>query len=186
VHLIAGLGNPGRGYRHTRHNAGFMVVDQLAGLTGIKVRGFRYRARTGSGNYRGMKLMLLKPRTYMNLSGKSIKPALKALRLFPENLVVIHDDLDLSVGRIKVKLGGGSGGHKGVQSIIEELGTQDFARIRIGIGKPRDMDPADYVLTPFDEEELSLVKEAVKKGARAALAVCGEGVDRAMNEFNSK
>lgn len=187
MHVIAGLGNPGRAYKDTRHNAGFMAVEDLARITGIRIRGFRFKARTGSGKYQGDKIFILKPRTYMNLSGKSVRACLEGLKLGPENLVVIHDDLDLPPGRIRVKRDGGAGGHRGIQSIIDELGTDRFARVRIGIGKPdRDEDPVDYVLEPFAGDERRIIKEAIERGARAALAVVFEGIDAAMNNFNSK
>ncbi len=185
MHVIAGLGNPGRSYKDTRHNAGFMALDALSQKTGIKIWGMRFRARTGSGKARGRKLFLLKPRTFMNLSGESVAASLRGLSKTPSDLIVMHDDLDLPAGGIRVKRKGGAGGHKGVGSIIESLGTDEFARVRIGIGKPGPGDdPVEYVLSPFDYEQLPLIIEAVDKGAAAALAVVTRGVDAAMNEFN--
>jgi len=187
VYVIAGLGNPGREYRITRHNAGFMVLDKISETVGIKVRGFRYKGRTGKGRYQGEKLFLLKPRTYMNRSGASVGACLSGLKLNADSLIVVHDDMDLPPGRIRVKKSGGAGGHRGLGSLIDYLGTEEFTRIKIGIGRPlQDVDPVDYVLLPFIKEEKEVIKDAIEKGARAALAVVVEGVDAAMNEFNSK
>ncbi|HUT55316.1 MAG TPA: aminoacyl-tRNA hydrolase [bacterium] len=186
MHVIAGLGNPGREYRDTRHNAGFRAVDEIASLTRIKVIGFKYKGRTGSGRFKGGPLFLLKPRTYMNLSGLSVRACLNGLKATPESLIVIHDDLDLPPGRIRIKHGGGPGGHKGIASIIETLGTDEFVRVKIGIGRPDHIDPADYVLLPLEPEELEPFHDSVKRAAQAALAVLAEGVNTAMNKFNSK
>ena len=187
TYVIAGLGNPGRAYQGTRHNVGFMVIDAISRLTNIRVRGFRFRGRTGKGNLEGKKVILIKPRTYMNQSGKSISSCLFGLKAGPEKLIVVHDDIDLPTGRIRVKRGGGAGGHRGIISIIEALGTDQFARVRIGVGKPSPgMDPADYVLSPFSKEEKATINDAIEMGARAALTVVGQGVDQAMNKFNSK
>ncbi len=187
MHVIAGLGNPGRNYKDTRHNAGFMVIDYMARQNGIKVRSFKYKARTGTGRIDREKILLLKPRTYMNLSGISVEECLKGQKVEPARLVVIHDDMDLPAGRIKVKAGGGSGGHKGIDSIIKYLGTDEFARVRFGIGKPVDKEETvDYVLSPFSPSEREELENALEKGARAALCVVFEGADAAMNKFNFK
>ncbi len=186
MHVIAGLGNPGREYRDTRHNAGFMAVDKIARVARIKVIGFKYRARTGSGRFKGGPLFLLKPRTYMNLSGESVRACLAGLKAGPEDLIVIHDDLDLPPGRIRIKRGGGPGGHKGIASIIETIGTDEFVHIKIGIGRPDHLDPADYVLLPLEPEELELLRDSAQRAAEAALAVIAEGVNAAMNKFNSR
>lgn len=186
--VVVGLGNPGREYADTRHNVGFMVIDALARQTRIKTWGFRFKGRTGSGNFGGQKLFLLKPRTYMNLSGDAVVSCLNGLKLRPSDLVVIHDDLDLEVGRVKVKARGGAGGHKGVSSIIERLGTDQFARIRIGVGKPGPDhdDTIDYVLSPFEPGERELIAGSIEKGVRATLTLVRVGVERTMNSFNAK
>jgi PTH1 family peptidyl-tRNA hydrolase len=182
-----GLGNPGREYRHTRHNAGFEVLDEIARRLRIRVWGFKYQGRTGSGKYQGQHLFLLKPRTYMNLSGAAVTAAMKALKVPPERLIVIHDDMDLDLGRIKVRKTGGDAGHKGIRSIIERMGTADFVRVRVGIGRPGPEDDAvDYVLATFSPEERAEFEKAVDNGARAALVTVSEGVDAAMNKFNVK
>lgn len=187
TYVIAGLGNPGRAYKNTRHNAGFMVADAISTVIGVKIRGFRFKGRTARGNIEGHKVFLIKPRTFMNLSGQSINACLYGLKVGPEKLVVVHDDIDLSIGSIRVKRKGGSGGQRGIKSIIEALGTDEFVRVRIGVGKPPPhIDPADYVLSAFTKEEKDLVKSAIGQGAEAALSVVVEGVDQAMNKFNSK
>ncbi|MFO8058942.1 MAG: aminoacyl-tRNA hydrolase [bacterium] len=187
MHIIAGLGNPGRSYKDSRHNVGFMVLDLIARENGIKLRSFKYKGRTGAGKIEGEKVFLLKPRTYMNLSGISVAACLKGQKTDPSRLVVIHDDMDLPVGRIKVKARGGAGGHKGISSIIECLKTDEFARVRIGIGKPTDReDTVDYVLSPFSPAEKEELKGALEKGSRAVLEVVFEGADAAMNKFNFK
>ncbi len=187
MYIIAGLGNPGRSYKNTRHNAGFMVLDNLARQNGIKIRSFKYKGRAGSGKIDGEKIYLLKPRTYMNLSGISVAECLKGQKVKPDRLIVIHDDMDLPTGRIKVKAAGGSGGHKGIDSIIKHLGTDRFARVRIGIGKPADKeDTVDYVLSSFSDTERQEWENALEKGSRAALNVVFEGADVAMNKFNFK
>lgn len=189
MYLIAGLGNPGREYRDTRHNAGFMVVDEISRITGIKVRGFRYRGRTGKGKYKGDEIYLIKPRTFMNNSGEAVKAAMRGLRVKPDKLIVVYDDLDLPAGAVRVRKKGGPGGHKGVQSIIDRIGTTEFPRVRIGIGRPKrsdGRDSVDYVLSPFDDDEMPAIKEAMETGAHAVLAVVAQGIDRSMNQFNSK
>ena len=187
MYVIAGLGNPGRDYRNTRHNAGFMVLDKIGEAAGIRIRGFRYKGRTGKGKFRGKKLFLIKPRTYMNRSGASIGACLSGLNLSEDSLIVVHDDMDLPPGRIRVKRSGGPGGHRGIESIIDALGIEEFVRIKIGIGRPPpDVDPVEYVLLPFAGKEKKVIKDAIEKGAEAALAVVAEGVDTAMNEFNKK
>ena len=183
--IIAGLGNPGSTYADTRHNAGFMALELLSRLSRIEVGGFRFKARTGAGIYRGHELFLLKPRTYMNLSGESILPCLRSLKLGPESLIVIHDDLDLAQGRVHIKAKGGDGGHRGLRSIIDSIGAGDFARVRIGIGRPpAEIDAVDYVLESLAPDEKENLKPALNRAAQAALAIALEGVVIAMNRFN--
>ncbi len=181
--LLVGLGNPGPEYARTRHNLGFLVLDELARRAGL-ARARRKRRYSGRILQAGDRLLLW-PQTYMNLSGRSVGPALHALGLGPERLVVVHDDLDLSLGKIKVKRGGGSAGHKGVASVIEALGTGDFCRIRCGIGRPGPgEDVVDYVLGPFAEEEREAVEQMVLSAADAVEVVTEDGVEAAMNRFN--
>lgn len=164
-----------------------MVIEELARITRIKAGTSKYRGRTGSGRFKGEPLFFLKPGTYMNLSGESVRACLRALKLAPDSLIVIHDDLDLAPGRVRVKRGGGPGGHKGVASIIENLGSADFVRVKLGIGKPDPgEDPADYVLATMSDEETELMKTAVEKAAQAVLAVVFTGVEAAMNKVNAR
>ncbi len=184
--LIVGLGNPGKQYSRTRHNVGFMVVDRISELTGIKLNTLRYQALIGRKNG----LILVKPMTFMNLSGRAVAPLLQELKLTPSRLLVIYDDLDLPFGTIRIKPKGGSGGHKGVMSIISSLGTEEFPRVRVGIlGAERKAwvtSVVDYVLSPFSKEELEYLNEVVEQAAAAALMIYEEGLEKAMNEFNPK
>ena len=150
--LIVGLGNPGPKYSWTRHNAGFMVLDELARRAGIAVSRKTFSGFFGEGTYRGERLLLLKPQTFMNLSGRSVNPALHFHRLSLQDLIVIHDDLDIPFGRVKLKDGGGHAGHNGLRSLMQELGGGQFARIRVGVGRPLHGDAADYVLSPFTRD----------------------------------
>ena len=183
--LIAGLGNPGSEYRDTRHNFGFLAVDALAKAHRIRVWGFRFHARVGKGRIAGQEAVLLKPRTYMNLSGAAVASALRYHRLDPADLIVIHDDLDLPLGRLKITRQGGPGGHKGVASIIEELGTNSFLRLRLGIGKPESKDDTiDFVLWPFAAEEIPLRDQVIAQAGEAVAVILRQGVDAAMNRYN--
>ncbi len=185
AYLIAGLGNPGKKYENTLHNTGYRVIDKLA----QKLNQRKIRRKTSYLYYEaeqnGINLLLLKPITYMNLSGKAIKEAVNRYQLFPGNVMVIYDDMDLSPGVIRVRPRGGSGGHKGMKSIIEELGTGNFARIRIGIGKPPEgADAKAYVLETIEGELGFKVSEAEKKAAEAVMVAITEGIEEAMNKFN--
>ncbi len=183
--LVAGLGNPGREYSGNRHNAGFMVVDQLRDDLGARLGRMQSKALTGSANYHNVKVVLAKPQTYMNLSGQAVAALLRFYKIPREQLLVIHDDLDLPFGTLRLRPGGGPGGQKGVGSIIQQLGTQDFARLRIGIGRPPGrMNPADYVLHDFARDEQEFLPAVLKQAAEAARAWITEGLDRAMNQFN--
>jgi len=183
--LIIGLGNPGKEYRLTRHNVGFRVVDRLAREQGIQFNKRRGGARIGEGLLGGKRVVLAKPLTYMNKSGVAVKKLVKALDIPLDHLVVVHDDLDLACGRMKVKETGGHGGHKGVQSIIEELGSADFLRVKVGIGKPESPEQgADYVLSRFAADERALIKESVEQAAQAIEAIIVSGKDKAMNRYH--
>jgi PTH1 family peptidyl-tRNA hydrolase len=183
--LIIGLGNPGKGYRLTRHNVGFRVVDRVARQQGIQFNKRRGGARVGEGRVGAKRVVLAKPLTYMNKSGVAVKRLVKALGIPLDHLVVVHDDLDLACGRMKIKEMGGHGGHKGVQSIIEHLGSTDFLRVKVGIGKPESPEQgADYVLSRFTANEISLVKESVEQAAEVITAIIVSGTDKAMNRYN--
>jgi PTH1 family peptidyl-tRNA hydrolase len=183
--LVIGLGNPGKEYRQTRHNVGFRVVERLAREQGIQFRKRRGGAQVGEGRVGGKMVVLAKPLTYMNKSGVAVRKLIKALDITLDRLVVVHDDLDLACGRIKIKEKGGHGGHKGVQSIIEQIGSGDFLRVKIGIGKPPHPEQgADYVLSRFSRDEISLVKEGVEQAAEAIETIIISGKDKAMNNYN--
>ncbi len=183
--LVAGLGNPGREYSGNRHNVGFMVVDRLRDDLGARLGRMQSKALTGSTTYNGVKVVLAKPQTYMNLSGQAVAALLRFYKIPRERLVVIHDDLDLPFGTLRLRPGGGPGGQKGVGSIIQQLGTQDFARLRIGIGRPPGrMDPSDYVLHDFSKDEQEFLPVILKQAAEAVQAWITEGLDKAMNQFN--
>ncbi len=181
--VITGLGNPGRKYSGTRHNVGFMVVDQIAREYGLSLReGERYS--TGRGAVEGQDVVLLEPLTYMNRSGLAVREILKKGGIPPERLIVIHDDLDMETGVIKIRKDGSSGGHRGIASIIQELGTGGFVRLKVGIGRDRDIPVSDYVLSNFSSSEKVLIKDAIIEAMNAVGVILTEGVDMAMNRFN--
>ena len=183
--LIVGLGNPGREYKDNRHNVGFMLVDRLTIRLNARLSRMQAKALVGSVNYEGNKLIFAKPQTYMNLSGQSIQGVARFYKLPLENMIVAHDDLDLPFGTIRIRPGGGPGGQRGVASTIERLGTKDFRRLRIGIGRPPGrMDPAAYVLQDFAQADLMLLSEILDHAANAVLTFVTHGLDAAMNKFN--
>lgn len=184
--IIAGLGNPTGKYEKTRHNVGFDVIDLLAEKYNIRINEKKHRALCGTGIMEGQKVLLVKPQTFMNLSGESIGAILNFYKIPPEtNLIVLYDDISLPPGRLRIRKKGSAGGHNGIKNIISHVGTQEFLRIKIGVGeKPRGWDLADYVLSRFSGEERRQVEEAFGKACdAAALMVQGE-TDRAMNHFN--
>jgi PTH1 family peptidyl-tRNA hydrolase len=185
TYLIVGLGNPGREYKDHRHNFGFMLVDRLC--VRLNARGMKVQSQAIviSTNHNERKLILAKPQTYMNLSGQSVQGLLRFYKLPLDHLLVAHDDLDLPFGTIRLRPGGGPGGQKGVGSIIQQLGTQDFPRLRMGIDHPPGrMDPADYVLHEFPSGDLIALSEILDRAADAALTFVDDGLERAMNRFN--
>ncbi|MGZ9223386.1 MAG: aminoacyl-tRNA hydrolase [Anaerolineales bacterium] len=185
TYLLIGLGNPGREYRDNRHNFGFMVIDRL--IVRLNARGMKVQSKAivTSATYEDRKLILAKPQTYMNLSGQSAQGLLNFYKLPIENMLVAHDDLDLPFGTIRIRPGGGPGGQRGMASTIEQLGTKDFPRLRLGIGRPPGrMDPADYVLQNFSREEMKILSEIVDRAADAALTFVLDGLNKAMNKYN--
>ncbi len=185
--IIVGLGNPGRKFERTRHNAGFMAADELAQDLQVDLRQEKYHAHIGRARIDSEEAVLAKPQTYMNDSGRAVGAIVRDTYTAVSDLIVIHDDLDLPLGSVRVKIGGGHGGHNGLRSIIEYLGSADFIRVRIGIGRPEpNRDAVDYVLSPFTAEERGAVAHAVIKAAEAAKAIVLEGPTRAMNIFNQK
>ena len=185
--IIVGLGNPGRKYERTRHNAGFMALDELAENLHVDVAQDKYHALIGKARIDSESAVLAKPQTYMNDSGRAVAAILRETYATVSDLIVIHDELDLSLGTVRVKTGGGHGGHNGLRSLIEYLGSPDFIRVRVGIGRPElNRDPADYVLSPFLAEERPAAAEAVAKAAEAVRLIVAEGPARAMNMVNPK
>ena len=187
MYIIAGLGNPTQEYDRTRHNVGFAVIDKLAEHYNIDVSDRKHRAYCGKGAIEGQRVLLLKPQTFMNLSGESLRSALDYYKEEPENLIVIYDDISLAPGQLRIRLKGSAGGHNGIKNIIAHLGTQEFPRIKVGVGeKPPRMDLKDYVLSHFSQREQKLMDEAFEEAAQAAVMMICEGADRAMNHFNMK
>jgi len=181
--LLVGLGNPGREYKDNRHNVGFMLVDRLSVLLDARMNRLQARALVASATYQGRKIILAKPQTYMNLSGQSVGGLARFYKLPLENVMVAHDDLDLPFGVIRIRPGGGAGGQKGVASAIERLGSKDFRRLRIGIGRPPGrMAPADYVLQDFPQADLVTLSETLGRAAEAALVFVTDGLETAMNK----
>ena len=185
MNLIVGLGNPGRKYRFSRHNTGFMVVDELVGRNGIDLERRRYKTRFGRGLIREHEAILAKPLTFMNLSGLAVGHIMKVFHLEERDLIVIHDDVDIDFGRIRIRQGGGHGGHKGIESIQNSLGGSGFIRVKVGIGRPKeDSNLSDYVLEPFSDAERSLMREIVGRAAEAIETLLCEGAEKAMARFN--
>jgi len=187
--LIVGLGNPGRSYANNRHNIGFICLKHFARARGIKFSQKKGLARIGTGEVAGNKVVLARPQIYMNQSGRSVSRLAKKFSINPDNLLVIHDDLDLPLAKVRVSFGSGSAGHKGIDSIIREIGRQDFTRIRVGIGRPAkpvlsEDDIIAYVLSDFTLEEKQAIAQVIPKVAEAILCLLTEGLTSAMNKFN--
>lgn len=185
MYIIAGLGNPGLKYENTRHNVGFITIDMLADKYNISITEKAHKALIGKGVIEGQRVILVKPQTYMNLSGESIRSVMDFYKVDPSEFIVIYDDISLEPGALRVRKKGSAGGHNGIKNIIQHLGTQEFPRVRIGVGeKPPFMDLADYVLSRFPKEEQPLMAQAFQDGADAVTAMLTDGVDAAMNRFN--
>ena len=187
MYIIAGLGNPTKEYDKTRHNVGFEVIDVLAERYGIDVSERKHRAFCGKGVVEGQKILLVKPQTFMNLSGESLRAVLDYYKTLPEELIVIYDDISLEPGQLRIRMKGSAGVHTGIKNIFALLGTQEFPRIKVGVGeKPPRMDLKDYVLSRFSKGEKELMEQAFQEAALAAVMMITEGADRAMNHFNTK
>ncbi len=185
--IIVGLGNPGRKYERTRHNAGFMAVEEVARGLHADIALKKYHALIGKARIDSIETILIKPQTFMNESGRSVGTIIRYTHAAVSDIIVLHDDLDLPLGTVRIKAGGGHGGHNGLRSIIEHLGSSDFIRVRIGIGRPGlDRDSADYVLSPIPAAEREPFTIAVLRAAEAARAVMLEGPTWAMNTYNQK
>ena len=185
VNLIAGLGNPGAEYTNTRHNVGYMVIGHWAKSLGVRLSGRRFHSTNIQTKYHDKDIILLRPRTYMNRSGKAVKACVDFYGLGPEDILVVHDDIDLTLGRVKMVRDGGPGGHKGVRSLIQGLGTRAFCRVKVGVGRPPTGENVeDYVLGTFRAGEKDIVQEVIKGAVRACELFVSNGVEAAMNKIN--
>ena len=186
--MIVGLGNPGKEYEKTRHNVGFRSTDLLAGLLKTKIDRLKFKALTRMVNYNGMKVLLVQPQTYMNLSGAAVSALATYYKVKPERILVIFDDISLPVGRIRIRKDGSAGGHNGIKSIIQSLGTDQFPRVKVGVGaKPHpDYDLADWVLSKFSAQEEKDLAPAMENAAKAALMVLDQGTEKAASAYNGK
>lgn len=185
MYLIVGLGNPEEEYKKTRHNMGFNAIDKLAEEYNIQINKKKFQGLYENCIIEGQKVILIKPQTYMNLSGKSVKEVVDFYKIKKEEILVIYDEMDIGPGKIKIRKQGGAGGHNGVKSIIEMLGTEEFSRIRIGIGRPtHEQDKINYVIGAVPEEEIPKLEEGVKKAKEAVVEILKNGIDKAMNKMN--
>ena len=188
MYVIAGLGNPGLSYRHTRHNIGFDAIDAIAKRYSVRLSKGEFRSKTGNGVISGEKVILVKPQTYMNKSGEAIGPLLDYYKADPRTqLIVVSDDVNLDAGRLRIRKKGSAGGHNGLKDIIRHCGTEDFMRIRIGAGKvPIGQDMVSFVLGRNDRSERALLESAFERAADAVETIIGHGIDEAMNRFNGE
>ncbi len=185
--LIVGLGNPGLAYRHNRHNVGFMVADALADKLEIPLKRVKFKAQIGNGKLEDIPIIIAKPLTFMNNSGEAVAPLVRYFKVPLERLLVIHDDMDLPLGTLRMRPSGGSAGHNGMLSIFDKLGTNAIPRLRVGIGRPPGrMDPADYVLQDFPKSDEELLKMVIAQACEAALAFITTGLEKAMNTYNGE
>ena len=186
-YLLVGLGNPGRQYENTRHNVGFMVMNRLASKLGENFTKLESKALITKCTYQGQRLVLAKPQTFMNLSGRAVSSLVRYYKIPLMNLMVAYDDVDLPLGAIRIRASGGSAGQKGMQSIVEQLGSEDFPRLRIGIGRPPGrMEAADYVLQDFRNNELETLNLVLDSASQAILTFVSEGLDKAMTLYNTR
>ena len=184
--LIVGLGNPGKQYEHTRHNIGFRAMDVLSGKLGCKIDKLKFQGLYAQVNYSGKKLFLLKPQTFMNLSGRSVVQLSAYYQIPPQRVIVLFDDISLEPGRLRVRADGSAGGHNGIKSIIAEVGSQDFPRVKIGVGAKAhpDQDLADWVLSGFSASDEKALSSALERAADAALCIIDRGVPETANRYN--
>ena len=188
MYLVAGLGNPGKEYDMTRHNIGFHTIDYIADKLGVKIKKLKYKAIYGECDINGEKVLLVKPQTYMNLSGESISEFVKFFKIPTENVIIISDDIALETGRIRIRKKGSAGGHNGLKNIIYMLNSENFNRIRIGVGAPThpDYDLKDFVLGRFTKDEIPVLEESIIKSYKAVVEIIKRGADSAMNKFNGQ
>ena len=183
--VLAGLGNPGGRYERTRHNIGFMVAKEVSGRHSITIKE-KETYGIGRGSIEGHDILLIEPLLYMNRSGPVVRGILTKYNILPSHLIVIHDDLDMETGKVRIRKTGSSGGHRGTESIIQSIGSKDFIRLKIGIGREEGMPAEEYVLRKFRRHEIPVIKESIQKAADAVEVIVTDGVDRAMNRFNQK
>lgn len=186
MYVIVGLGNPGKKYENTKHNIGFITVDYLAEKNDIKINKIKHKALVGEGFISGQKVLLVKPQTYMNLSGNSVREIVEYYKIEMEELIVIYDDIDIEMGRLRIRKKGSAGTHNGMRSIIYDLQSDLFPRIRIGIGGERKMDLASYVIGKFDPDSVKTMENAVVRAAESIECILEKGIDIAMGEYNIK
>lgn len=186
MYIIVGLGNPGKKYEATRHNMGFMTVDQLAETHGIDVSKIKFKSLVGEGRIAGQKVLLVKPQTYMNLSGEAVRQVMDFYKIKPEELIVVYDDIDIPTGQVRIRKKGSSGTHNGMRNILQHIQTENFPRIRVGIGSGKKEDMINYVTGNVSKSEREMYAEAVKYAALSAAAIVEKGIEKAMNEYNIK
>ncbi len=187
IYLIAGLGNPGDAYSSTRHNAGFMVIDHIASSCSLEMSRTKFNAKYGTGVIAGKKVILVKPMAFMNRSGYPVFSLAKYFKIETKHILIVHDDMDIDVGKLKIKKKGGDGGHKGLRSLIGSFGSKEFCRLRFGIGHAKSHhDAAGYVLGKFSPQEKPIVEKAVAGSEKVILSILSDGVDAAMNSFNGR
>ncbi|HIU87682.1 MAG TPA: aminoacyl-tRNA hydrolase [Candidatus Avilachnospira avistercoris] len=185
MYLIAGLGNPDKKYQLTRHNTGFMALDKLSELLGVKVVDKKFKGLCQTAAYNGEKLLLLKPLTYMNNSGEAVRAAADFYKIEPDRIIILYDDINFECGRLRVRGSGSAGGHNGIKSIIAHLGTEGFPRVRIGVGGLSEHESmVSHVLGKFSKEDMAIMQKSCEEAAKAALCIVDEGVAEAMNRFN--
>lgn len=186
MYVIVGLGNPGKQYEQTHHNMGFITIDYLAEKLDVSVNKIKFKGLMGEANYKGEKVILLKPQTYMNLSGESVREIMQFYKVDIENLIVIYDDIDLDTGKIRIRAKGSAGTHNGMRNIVFQMQSDEFPRIRIGIrgGMYEKIGLRDFVTGGFTKEEVPLLEDAVDRAAKAALCIVSDGIDTAMNRYN--
>ena len=184
MYIIAGLGNPGKKYENTRHNMGFIAIDLLADAYDIKVDKLKFKSLVGEGRIADQRVLLMKPQTYMNLSGEAIRDAVNFYKIDPQELIVIYDDIDIPAGTFRIRKKGSAGTHNGMRSVVYQLQTDQFPRIRVGIGTEKPVDLIHFVTGGVSGEERKLLEGALEKSAKAAAAIVEKGIEKAMNEYN--
>ena len=182
--VIVGLGNPGKKYENTRHNMGFLTIDLLAEEYDIKVDKLKFKSLVGEGRIAGQRVLLMKPQTYMNLSGEAVREAISFYKIEPEELIVIYDDIDIPTGTFRIRKKGSAGTHNGMRSVVHQIQSDQFPRIRVGIGSEKKVDLINYVTGVVSKGEKELLEDALVKSAKAAACIVEKGIDKAMNEYN--